>query len=175
MKKSFTIFFLSMLFSAAHAQGPRLDSVRGLPFLTKSMQSVALYLNNPGDSTTITIRAKGAPDLTLGLGKGTHQLEFFVPEVRKPTTVPFTLEVAGKAIAKSKVDLMPVRKMTIYILPHSHNDIGYTEIQTNVERKQMNNLLTGIDYARRTKDYPAGARFVWWQTRIVAHPIPLRR
>jgi len=161
MKKSVSVIFFSMVFTAAQAQGPRVDSARGLPFLAKSMQSVALYLNNPGDSTTITIRAKGAPDRTLGVGHGAHQLEFFVPEVKKPTSVPFTLEVAGKAIAKGKVDLTPVRKMTIYILPHSHNDIGYTEIQTNVERKQMNNLLTGIDYARRTKDYPAGARFVW--------------
>ncbi|HVU98678.1 MAG TPA: glycoside hydrolase family 38 C-terminal domain-containing protein [Puia sp.] len=175
MKKSVSILFFSILFTAAHSQGPRLDSARGLPFLAKSMQSVALYLSNPGDSTTITIRAKGAPDLTLGVGHGARQLEFFVPEVKKPTTVPFTLATASGTLTKGKVDLTPVRKMTIYILPHSHNDIGYTEIQTNVERKQMNNLLTGIDYARRTKDYPAGARFVWNLEGIYAADLFLHR
>jgi len=72
MKKSVSVIFFSMVFTAAQAQGPRVDSARGLPFLAKSMQSVALYLNNPGDSTTITIRAKGAPDRTLGVGHGAH-------------------------------------------------------------------------------------------------------
>ena len=175
MKKSLSYIFFSILFTAAHSQGPRLDSVRGLPFLSTRGQSVALYLTNPGDSTTITIRAKGAPDLTLGLAHGAHQLEFFVPKVKKPTTVPFTLATASGTLTKGKADLSPVRKMTIYILPHSHNDIGYTEIQTNVERKQMNNLLTGIDYARRTKDYPAGARFVWNLEGVYAADLFLHR
>ena len=57
--------------------------------------------------------------------------------------------------------IKPQRKLTVYILPHSHTDIGYTEIQTDIEEKQVNNLLQGIAYARRTADYPEGARFVW--------------
>ncbi len=61
---------------------------------------------------------------------------------------------ASAMVTTGNIALQPVKKMTIYILPHSHNDIGYTEIQTNVEKKQMNNLLTGIDYARRTKELP---------------------
>lgn len=178
------MFFLllsCLALHAAHAQQTiTLKSVRPLPFLSirdsRNMQSAELTLDNSGDSTTITIHVKGAPDLTLGLARGLHPLEFFIPEVKKPTAVAFTLEgAAGKTIAQSKVELMPVRKITIYILPHSHNDLGYTEIQTNVERKQMNNLLTGIDYARRTKDYPAGARFVWNLEGVYAADLFLHR
>ena len=51
--------------------------------------------------------------------------------------------------------------MTVFILPHSHTDIGYTEIQTEIEDKQVNNLLQGIAYARATATNPPGARFVW--------------
>lgn len=51
--------------------------------------------------------------------------------------------------------------LTVYILPHSHTDIGYTEIQTAIEKKQMENLRKGIAYARRTDSYPEGARFRW--------------
>jgi len=54
-----------------------------------------------------------------------------------------------------------MRQMTVYVLPHSHTDIGYTEIQTAIEKKQMNNLLEGIAAARKTADYPEGARFKW--------------
>ena len=69
----------------------------------------------------------------------------------------------------------PLDHLTIYILPHSHNDIGYTEIQTNVEKKQMNNLLKGIEYAQRTKDYPEGARFVWNLEGLYAADLYLQR
>jgi len=181
MKKLSSFLFLSIVFAAAHAQGPRLkiDSARGLPFLStqygKPCQSVELALENPGDSTDVTVRVKGLPDLTLGVGHGSQKLEIFLPEVTKPSSASYAVSIAGKTTANGKVNLVPVRKMTIYILPHSHNDIGYTEIQTNVERKQMNNLLTGIDYARRTKDYPAGARFVWNLEGVYAADLFLHR
>ena len=181
MKKLFPCLFFTISFAAAHAQGPRLtvDSAHGLPFISvrdgKSYQSAEVSLQNGGDSTTVTIRVKGAPDLAVGVGSGRRLLEIFVPEVKKPTSVPFTVVSSGKTVAGGKVALVPVRKMTIYILPHSHNDIGYTEIQTNVEQKQINNLLTGIDYARRTKDYPAGARFVWNLEGVYAADLFLHR
>jgi hypothetical protein len=59
------------------------------------------------------------------------------------------------------VTLKPVKKMTVYVVPHSHTDVGYTEIQTAIEKKQVDNLLEGIALARKTADYPAGSRFVW--------------
>jgi alpha-mannosidase len=156
-----------------------LKAVKALPFLSlragRSCQSVQLSLDNGGDPTVVTVRVKGQPDQSLGVGKGTRQLEIFLPEVKKVETVGFVLASGGKTIAGGKVELAPVRKMTIYILPHSHNDIGYTEIQTNVERKQMNNLLTGIDYSRRTKDYPPGARFVWNLEGVYAADLFLHR
>lgn len=51
--------------------------------------------------------------------------------------------------------------MTVYVLPHSHTDIGYTEIQPAIEAKQVKNLVDGIAAAARTANYPAGSRFVW--------------
>jgi alpha-mannosidase len=191
MKKLASCLFFSIVFTAAHSQGPRpeaegrrdatlmVDSARALPFLStrdgKSYQSAEVALQNSGDSTTVKVHVKGAPDLSLGVGHGSQKLEIFLPEVKKATTVSFTLEGSNQSVAGGKVQLTPVRKMTIYVLPHSHNDIGYTEIQTNVERKQMNNLLTGIDYARRTKDYPAGARFVWNLEGVYAADLFLHR
>ena len=60
-----------------------------------------------------------------------------------------------------QVTLKPVPKLTVYILPHSHTDIGYTEIQSAIEDRQVKNLVDGIAHARRTANYPEGARFVW--------------
>jgi hypothetical protein len=49
----------------------------------------------------------------------------------------------------------------IFVLPHSHHDLGYTDLQSNVEEKQMGNISKGIELARNTANYPPGARFVW--------------
>ena len=197
MKRISFYLFCSVVFISTHAQGPLADgaavslpgrghapqltvkTARGLPFLSvrdgRSYQSVELSLENGGDSTMITVHIKGAPDMNVGVGHGGRQIEVFTPEVKKASTVGYSIGENGRTVASGKVALTPVRKMTIYILPHSHNDIGYTEIQTNVERKQMNNLLTGMDYARRTRDYPAGARFVWNLEGVYAADLYLHR
>jgi len=180
-KRSFIYLFCSVSFLAAQAQGPRVTvkDAKGLPFLSehdgRSYQSIQLSLDNAGDSLPVTVQVKGAPDLVIGVGSGSRDIEVLAPEVKKPATVGYTVKSGGAVVASGKVDLQPVRKMTIYILPHSHNDIGYTEIQTNVERKQMNNLLKGIDYAERTRDYPAGARFVWNLEGVYAADLFLHR
>lgn len=62
---------------------------------------------------------------------------------------------------QTNVLVRPVKKLVCYLLPHSHTDIGYTEIQTAVEDKQVQNLVKGMEIARRTAQYPEGARFVW--------------
>ena len=59
------------------------------------------------------------------------------------------------------MELKPVRQMSIYILPHSHHDLGYTDLQANVEEKQILNITRGIELARKTASYPEGSRFVW--------------
>jgi alpha-mannosidase len=167
-----------------------LVSSKGLPFLSiaggREYQAAELSILNSGDSTELALRVAGMADQRIGVAAGEQRVEIRVPAVTTDSMVEVALvgeaaraadtrrasssgwvspmaarSAGGKAVAAGRIELQPVRKMTIYILPHSHNDIGYTEIQTNVEKKQLNNLLTGIDYARRTKDYPEGARFVW--------------
>ncbi len=139
--------------------------IKGLPFISshdqRSYQSQQLSLANAGDSTAITVTIKGVTPQKFGIGSGNRQVEIFVPEVSKDSSVEVAIVRKGKVTDRKTVVIQPVKKMTIYVLPHSHNDIGYTEIQTKVEKKQINNLLTGIEYARRTKNYPEGARFVW--------------
>ncbi len=68
-----------------------------------------------------------------------------------------------------------MKKLTVYITPHSHTDIGYTEIQTAIEAKQVQNLVDGIAAAKRTADYPEGARFVWNVEVLWAADLYLRR
>ena len=84
----------------------------------------------------------------------------FVPPVTVPQQTTVECEIEGKPIAAT-ITLKPVRKVLVYILPHSHHDLGYTDLQADVQEKQMRNITLGMDLARRTAAYPEGARFVW--------------
>lgn len=50
---------------------------------------------------------------------------------------------------------------TVYVLPHSHVDIGYTNVQAKVLKLHMNNIDEAIDLAKKTAGYPIEARYKW--------------
>ncbi|MCD8137529.1 MAG: glycosyl hydrolase [Parabacteroides gordonii] len=54
-----------------------------------------------------------------------------------------------------------LRHWTVYIYPHSHVDIGYTNTQENVEFIHKRNLDVAMDLIEQTASYPEDARFVW--------------
>ena len=60
-----------------------------------------------------------------------------------------------------QVDVPKARLWTVYLYPHSHVDIGYTNTQKNVEILHKNNIREGIKLGEETQDLPAGARSVW--------------
>jgi hypothetical protein len=68
------------------------------------------------------------------------------------------LDVDGQTLA---VAVRPVPRLTVYVVPHSHTDIGYTHLQPEVEQRQVENLAKGMAFAEKTAAYPEGARFVW--------------
>ena len=112
----------------------------------------------------------------LRLAAGQREVELAIPVADRERRMEITLTtVPGAELGGAVVLVPPLRKLTVYVLPHSHTDIGYTEIQTDIEEKQVNNLLAGIEAARRTAHYPEGARFVWNVEVLWAADLYLRR
>lgn len=98
----------------------------------------------------------------VDLKEGLTSVDLEMPPVKRKTEYPVRLELADRrTLWSGKVTLHPVRPWTVYLLPHSHNDIGYTALQSDVLKKQMHNLEEAIALAKRTQDYPEGARFRW--------------
>ncbi len=140
------------------------------------MQPVQVWVDHPyAETIEAVVRVAGAEPKPVQLKPGRQALNFTLPVVEAETTLPIVVESGGQTIVKAEVRRQPVRKMTVFILPHSHTDIGYTEIQTEIEDKQVNNLLQGIAYARQTATNPPGARFVWNVEVLWAADLYLRR
>src|ERR1017187_9981166 len=98
---------------------------------------------------------------TADLKFGSQSVELLVPALETEKTLKVEVEAGGLPGANREGKLKPARRMEIYILPHSHNDIGYTALQADVEKKQNSNIETGLRLAKATADYPEGSRFKW--------------
>ena len=80
--------------------------------------------------------------------------------VTKNDTIIVSLESGGNSVSKEVV-VPAMRHWTVYIYPHSHVDIGYTNTQENVEFIHKRNLDIAMDLAEKTANYPEDARFRW--------------
>ncbi len=128
----------------------------------KLAQPLKVTLDYPyAEPVKAIVRVEGQEARPVELKFGSETLEYTIAAADTERTLNVAVEAAGEKVASRAVKLQPARRLVVYILPHSHTDIGYTAIQTDIEEKQVNNLLQGIAAARRTADYPPGARFVW--------------
>jgi alpha-mannosidase len=124
------------------------------------VQPIQLTIAHAGTDATLVVRADYQEVERRVLSSGTHSFNVYVDPVETARQVLIGYEIAGKSDS-AEVRLEPVRKLQIFILPHSHHDLGFTDLQKDVEEKQMANISKGIELARNTANYPPGARFVW--------------
>ncbi len=126
----------------------------------KLVQPIQLTIEHAGTDATLVVRVNHQEGESRVLSPGTHTFNIYVDPVETARHMLVEYEIAGKS-ESVEVRVEPVRKVLIFILPHSHHDLGYTDLQSNVEEKQMANISRGIELARNTANYPPGARFVW--------------
>ncbi len=124
-------------------------------------QHVRLTVTHTGTATAAVVRVEGREALQTQLTPGRQTLEIKLPAVDKSRDVRVALAAGEQVLGEEMVAMRPARKWCVYLLPHSHNDIGYTDLQPNIEKKQMANIARAIELARATADYPEGARFKW--------------
>ena len=136
-----------------------------LPFLTMTNNAphqvvcVAVsYLKEKGEAV---VSIDGGKAERKQLTRGANLFEIAVPAVMKPKNITARVAVDGGEAQTFAATLKPVAKRTIHLLPHSHNDIGYTDIQTDVLKKQVNNISDALELIKKTESYPPEARFKW--------------
>jgi alpha-mannosidase len=128
---------------------------------SSSMQMLRLSLDNLHDGRTIEVIAQSQQPIRKSLNVGGNIIYIPVESVEKQQAIPIIFKIDGKIISESITKIEPIVKRDIYLLSYSHNDIGYTDLQPNIERKQTKNLDDALQLIDRTKDYPPDARYKW--------------
>ena len=139
--------------------------VRAEPALVRegadTLQLLRLSLDNLVNGRILTVHTPHQKAISTTLKIGANVLQLPIPAVSSARTLPVVFKLNNNLPENYTLSLLPVHKRDIYLLSYSHNDIGYTDLQPDVERKQWNNLEQAMRLIRETRDYPADARYKW--------------
>ncbi len=110
---------------------------------------------------TLTIRRDGAEwsfPLELPSGDSTHEIQ--LPEATTETTALVEL-VLGDQTSAREIPCGPVRRWQIFLVNHSHTDIGFTHTAADVVRVHDKNLERALEFTEATADWPWESRYRW--------------
>ena len=128
----------------------------------RRMQPVLVTINHVyAEPLDVTLKIADLEPMATTIRFGSQTISLQVPAVDQPQSLSVAVMRAGKLLLQQACDLAPVRHWQLHFLPHSHVDIGFTHVQTDVEQKQWGYLREALEIARRTADYPPEARFKW--------------
>lgn len=128
----------------------------------RPLQPVTVTLSYPYlEPCEATLKLEGGESVPLKLTAGENTVSLDVSPVAEETRTAAALLVDGREVVSAEFLHRPVRPWVFYILPHSHVDIGFTHVQTDVMKRQWEHFEAALDIAEKTKDYPEGARFKW--------------
>jgi alpha-mannosidase len=127
----------------------------------KTSQSLRLSLDNLIDGRTLEVDAPEHAPVRTSLKIGANILYLPIPAVTSEISLPVVFELNGKLVESSTIRVKPVKKRDFYLLSYSHNDIGYTDLQRDVERKQWHNIDEALRLIRETRNYPPDSRYKW--------------
>ncbi|MGQ9592009.1 MAG: hypothetical protein ACUVYA_17140, partial [Planctomycetota bacterium] len=125
-------------------------------------QALCLDVGYPyAEETEAAVEIEGFEPREVKLGFDSRRLEYRVPAADSERALRVAVKAEGRRLVAEKIALRPPRPWEIHLLPHSHVDIGYTAHQSDVEKKQDENIEMALELIRRTRDYPEGSRFRW--------------
>jgi alpha-mannosidase len=122
-------------------------------------RAVRIEVSHLASAAPFLVRT-GATELHRGILTPGYNLATFAVD-GKAASLPITVEVSGRVASEEETALPPVRAWEIHLLAHSHVDIGYSDPQPEVERKQWKNLRDAVALAAATASNPPDSRFRW--------------
>lgn len=100
---------------------------------------------------------EGEIELTTGFNK----MELYLTKVDAEQEFTADIQIEGKAHQKKIFQLKPVKEWEIYLVQHTHTDIGYTRPQTEILPEHLRYIDNALDFCDQTDHYPDEAKFRW--------------
>ena len=107
----------------------------------------------PGSKVELTIAGQSYhAALRGGYDFGDEKAEFAVREFAPQTEAQLTAEINGRK-QHSKQSIDPAKKWTIFLVPHIHVDIGYSDYQAKVAAIQARTIAEAMDMTTKHPEF----------------------
>ncbi len=111
----------------------------------------------------VTVEAPGKAAVEIPLGQPAKDLRTFtvaIPGVEHETELKVTV-IAEEPIASASFALRPTRPWRLFLVQHTHTDIGYTDLPSRINVDHLEFIDEAVQACDWTDDYPEAARFRW--------------
>lgn len=113
-----------------------------------------------GDDAPCTIKIDGQTTKAV-LKAGYNHVEILHPKVDKPTELKAGIHIKGRTDVERDFTLSPVKEWEIFLVQHTHSDIGYTRPQTEILGEHLRYIDHALDFCDQTDDFPDASQFRW--------------
>ena len=136
-----------------------------LPALVKRgedlYQPVEIHIVHLGEPAQVKLTAAELPEMSARLEYGFNLVRMYFPKIQKLQEDEIRIEIADRSPSLLRFQRKPVKPWTLYLVQHTHTDIGYTRPQTEILAEHLRFIDYALDYCDLTDDYPEEARFRW--------------
>jgi alpha-mannosidase len=140
-------------------------TIQPQPALLRTLQGqkqiVDVQIEYSQRSGSVDIAVPGMRSQKAELQLGLNQVQLTIPAVKEPRELELSIAITGQPPRHERTKIEPVTYREFWLLPHSHNDIGYSDLQSDVAAKQLKNLRDAMKLCRKTATYPRESRFKW--------------
>ncbi|GAA0218183.1 glycoside hydrolase family 38 C-terminal domain-containing protein [Actinomadura nitritigenes] len=147
-----------------HDTSAEVLAVRGLSVRAAVLP---LFRRDAAGALRQAVRIEAGPGLALRLGDaeertdGAGRATLLVPAVDAPRRLTLEVRDGAGLVGAAPLDVTPQRKWSVFVVHHSHLDIGYTDTQGTVLRHHLDYLDAALRLSRETDGRPDDARFRW--------------
>jgi hypothetical protein len=127
----------------------------------KNNQAVLIEIVNLDKEKGVDIKTEEQYTERYTIEPGYNALQYFVPETKHVMDIPILIKIDGEEEISRTCKLEPVRPWTIYLVQHTHTDIGYTRPQSEILPEHLRFIDYALDYCDLTDNYPEDAKFRW--------------
>jgi len=136
--------------------------VEPMPFIRMDgNQPLALTAFHFGKPQAINVKVNNAKSFTFVAKEGVNHFEIPLKAVQKADSVLITATMGKNLMLKKFVLQKQVVYRELHLIHHSHTDIGYSHLQTEVAKIHNKNIRDALAMIEATRNLPPEARFKW--------------
>jgi hypothetical protein len=136
--------------------------VNPMPFLLKNgKQVLTLTTLHFGREMNFKITVNGKQKHQFRVTEGICNFDIPVNPVMKKDSVHILVAGGKRILMNSNVILEPVVHRDLHLIHHSHTDLGYSHLQSEMEAIHNKNIEDALMMIESTRNLPSEARFKW--------------